>query len=37
VVKGLDIAQKIQGPSDDASTKSTKADVMNHVKVVQAP
>lgn len=36
VVQGLDIAQKIQGPGDDASTKSVTPDVMNHVIVVQA-
>jgi peptidylprolyl isomerase len=37
VVQGLNIAQKIQGPGDDASTKNIKPDVMNHVIVVQAP
>lgn len=37
VVQGLDIAQKIQGPGDDPSTKSIAPDVMNHVVVVQAP
>ena len=36
VVQGLAIAQKIQGPGDDASTKSVTPDVMNHVIVVQA-
>ncbi len=36
VVQGLDIAQKIQGPGDDASTKNITPDVMNHVIVVQA-
>lgn len=37
VVQGLNIAQKIQGPGDDASTKNIKPDVMNHVIVVVAP
>jgi len=37
VVQGLNIAQKIQGPGDDASNKNIKPDVMNHVIVVQAP
>ena len=37
VVQGLDIAQMIQGPSDDPSSKNIAADVMNHVIVVQAP
>ncbi len=36
VVQGLDIAKKIQGPGDDAATKSTVPDVMNHVIVVAA-
>jgi len=36
VVQGLDIAQKIQGPGDDASTKNITPDVMNHVLVVAA-
>ncbi len=36
VVQGLSIAQKIQGPGDDASTKNVTPDVMNHVIVVQA-
>jgi cyclophilin family peptidyl-prolyl cis-trans isomerase len=36
VVQGLDIAQKIQGPGDDTSTKSITPDVMNHVIVVAA-
>jgi len=36
VVQGLDIAQKIQGPGDDASTKNVTPDVMNHVIVVQS-
>ncbi len=34
VVSGLDIAQKIQGPGDAASTKNIKPDVMDHVIVV---
>jgi len=37
VVRGLDVAQKIQGPGDDPSSKNITADVMNHVIVVQAP
>ena len=37
VVQGLDIAQKIQGPGDDASTKNIKPDVINHVIVATAP
>jgi cyclophilin family peptidyl-prolyl cis-trans isomerase len=37
VVQGLNIAQKIQGPGDDASTKNIKPDTLNHVIVVQAP
>jgi cyclophilin family peptidyl-prolyl cis-trans isomerase len=37
VVQGLDVAQKIQGPGDDPSTKNITPDVMNHVVVVQAP
>jgi peptidylprolyl isomerase len=36
VVQGLDIAQKIQGPGDDPSTKNVTPDVMNHVVVVAA-
>jgi cyclophilin family peptidyl-prolyl cis-trans isomerase len=36
IVQGLDIAQKLQGPGDDASTKSITPDVMNHVIVVAA-
>ena len=36
VVQGLDIAKKIQGPGDDASTKNVVPDVMNHVVVVEA-
>ncbi len=37
VVQGLDIAKKIQGPGDDASSKNIKPDVINHVIVVAAP
>jgi peptidylprolyl isomerase len=37
VVQGLDVAQKIQGPGDDAASKKNKPDVINHVIVVQAP
>ncbi|HZU65675.1 MAG TPA: peptidylprolyl isomerase [Ktedonobacteraceae bacterium] len=37
VVQGLNIAQKIQGPGDDPSTKNIKPDVLEHVIVVQAP
>jgi peptidylprolyl isomerase len=37
VVQGLDIAQQIQGPGDDASSKNIAPDVMNHVVVVAAP
>lgn len=36
VVQGIDIAKKIQGPGDDASTKNVTPDVMNHVIVVSA-
>ncbi|GAC1389864.1 MAG: hypothetical protein NVS4B11_39530 [Ktedonobacteraceae bacterium] len=36
VVQGLDIAKKIQGPGDDAATKSITPDIMNHVIVVAA-
>lgn len=36
VVQGLDIAKKIQGPGDDAATKSIVPDIMNHVVVVAA-
>jgi len=36
VVKGMDIALKIQGPGDDASTKNIKPDVIDHVIVVAA-
>ena len=36
VVKGLDIALKIQGPGDDPTTKNITPDVMNHVVVVAA-
>ena len=34
VVQGMDVALKIQGPGDDASTKKIKPDVMDHVIVV---
>jgi cyclophilin family peptidyl-prolyl cis-trans isomerase len=37
VVQGLDIAQKIQGPGDDAASKNIKPDVIDHLIVVQAP
>lgn len=37
VVQGLNIAQKIQGPGDAASSKNIKPDVLKHVIVVQAP
>ncbi len=37
IVQGLDVAQKIQGPGDDAATKNITPDVMNHVIVVAAP
>ena len=37
VVQGLDVAKKIQGPGDDASSKNIKPDVINHVIVVAAP
>jgi peptidylprolyl isomerase len=37
VVQGVDVAQKIQGPGDDASTKNIKPDIMNHVIIVPAP
>jgi cyclophilin family peptidyl-prolyl cis-trans isomerase len=36
VVKGIDVALKIQGPGDDASTKNIKPDVIDHVIVVAA-
>lgn len=36
VVQGIDVALKIQGPGDDASTKNIKPDVINHVIVVAA-
>ena len=36
VVQGIDIAKKIQGPGDDATTKNVVPDVMNHVVVVAA-
>ncbi len=34
VVQGLDIAQKVQGPGDGASSKTITPDVLNHVLVV---
>ena len=37
IVQGLNVAQKIQGPGDDASSKNIKPDVINHVIVVAAP
>ncbi len=37
VVKGMDVATKIQGPDDTASSKNIKPDVINHLIVVQAP
>jgi peptidylprolyl isomerase len=37
VVQGLDVAKKIQGPGDSASSKNIKPDLINHVIVVQAP
>lgn len=36
VVKGMDVAGKIQGPGDDASTADIKPDVINHIVVVPA-
>jgi len=36
VVQGLDVANKIQGPGDAASSKGIKPDKMNHVLVVPA-
>ncbi|MEO8956470.1 MAG: peptidylprolyl isomerase [Ktedonobacteraceae bacterium] len=37
VVQGMDVALKIQGPGDDASSKNIKPDTIEHVIVVQAP
>lgn len=37
VVQGLDIAQKIQGPGDDPSSKTIKPDIINHLIVIVAP
>jgi cyclophilin family peptidyl-prolyl cis-trans isomerase len=34
VVLGMDVAQKIQGPGDDPSTKNIKPDIINHVVIV---
>ena len=36
VVRGIEIAQKIQGPGDDAATKNIAPDVINHVVIVAA-
>jgi peptidylprolyl isomerase len=33
VVLGMDVAQKIQGPGDDASSKNIKPDIINHVVI----
>ena len=37
VVQGIDVASKIQGPGDSASSKNIKPDVVSHVLVVAAP
>ncbi|HAT44134.1 MAG TPA: peptidylprolyl isomerase, partial [Ktedonobacter sp.] len=37
VVQGLNVALKIQGPGDNASSKNIKPDVINHIVVVAAP
>ena len=37
VVQGMNVALKIQGPGDDASSKNIKPDTIEHVIVVQAP
>lgn len=37
IVQGMDVALKIQGPGDDASSKNIKPDVIDHVVVLQAP
>jgi peptidylprolyl isomerase len=34
VVQGINVAQRIQGPGDDASTKNIKPDTINHVVIV---
>jgi cyclophilin family peptidyl-prolyl cis-trans isomerase len=34
VVLGMDVALKIQGPGDDASSKNIKPDIINHVVIV---
>ncbi len=36
VVKGIEVAQKIQGPGDDAATKNITPDKINHVILVEA-
>ena len=37
VVQGMDVAQKIQGPGDDAASKNIKPDQIYHVIVLPAP
>jgi peptidylprolyl isomerase len=37
VVQGMNVALKIQGPGDSASSKNVKPDVINHLVVVSAP
>lgn len=37
VVQGMNVATKIQGPGDSASSKNIKPDVINHLVVVSAP
>ncbi|HLI08317.1 MAG TPA: peptidylprolyl isomerase [Ktedonobacteraceae bacterium] len=37
VVQGMNVALKIQGPGDTASSKNIKPDVINHLVVVKAP
>ncbi len=37
VVQGMNVATKIQGPGDSASSKNIKPDVINHLIVVQTP
>lgn len=36
VVKGIEVAQKVQGPGDDAATKNIASDTINHVVIVAA-
>ncbi len=36
VVKGIEVAQKTQGPGDDAATKNITPDTINHVVIVAA-